>query len=132
MPPCSMSKDDAIRIRHMLDAVQEALGFCASRTRNDLDRDRQLLLALVKDLEILGEAASRVSADTQRQWNRIPWAEIIAMRHRLIHGYFDIDVDIVWSTLQEDLPPLVAHLRDALVMPPDDPLSSNPPPETSR
>ena len=79
MPPCSMSKDDAIRIRHMLDAVQEALGFCASRTRNDLDRDRQLLLALVKDLEILGEAAKQVPARIRNRYPETPWKQIAGM-----------------------------------------------------
>jgi hypothetical protein len=59
-----MRKDDIVRLRHMLDAAREAQGFAASRSRSDLDRDRQLLLALVKDVEIIGEAASRVSVET--------------------------------------------------------------------
>lgn len=114
MPSSNMQKDDAIRLRHMLDAGREAMGFCEARTRDDLGRDRQLLLALVKELEILGEAASRVSAATKAACADIPWPEIIAMRHRLTHGYFDVDLDIVWSTVREDLPPLVAQLEATL------------------
>jgi uncharacterized protein with HEPN domain len=90
-----MHKDDAIRLRHMLDAVREAQGFAASRSRSDLDRDRLFLLALVKDVEIIGEAASRVSAESTAECPEIPWQDIVAMRHRLIHGYFDIDPPVI-------------------------------------
>jgi len=114
-----MRKDDAIRLRHMLDAAREALGFCAGRTRKDFDHSRQLLLAVVKDLEIIGEAATRVSSDTMAALTRIRWQDIIGMRHRLIHGYFDIDVEIVWNTVQADLPPLASELDEALSARPD-------------
>ena len=109
-----MQKDDAIRFRHMLDAVREAQAFAASRSRLDLDQDRMLLLALVKDIEIVGEAASRVSAAAKAEWPEIPWQDIVATRHRLIHGYFDIDLDIVWNTVRDDLPPLADQLANAL------------------
>jgi uncharacterized protein with HEPN domain len=102
----------------MLDAAREAQGFIASRLRSDLDHDRLLLLALVKDVEIIGEAASRVSAETRRAWGDIPWQDIVTMRHRLTHGYFDIDLDIVWSTVTDDLPPLVEQLERALASAP--------------
>jgi uncharacterized protein with HEPN domain len=113
-----MRKDDAVRLRHMLDAAREAQAFAASRLRSDLDRDRQLVLALVKDVEIVGEAASRVSPETRMEWPDVPWQDIVAMRHRLIHGYFDIDLDIVWSTVTDDLPPLAAQLERALASAP--------------
>jgi uncharacterized protein with HEPN domain len=113
-----MHRDDAIRLRHMLDAVREAQGFAASRSRSDLDHDRLLLLALVKAIEIIGEAASRVSAATRLECADIPWQDIVAMRHRLIHGYFDIDLDIVWSTVTDDLPSLAAQLESALASAP--------------
>ncbi len=98
----------------MLDAVREAQGFAASRSRSDLDHDRMLLLALVKDIEIVGEAASRVSAAARMEWADIAWQDIVAMRHRLIHGYFDIDLDIVWSTVTDDLSSLAEQLERAL------------------
>jgi uncharacterized protein with HEPN domain len=102
----------------MLDAVREAQGFAASRSRSDLDRDRLLLLALVKEVEIIGEAASRVSAAARLEAADIPWQDIVAMRHRLIHGYFDIDLDIVWSTVTEDLRSLAVQLEKALASAP--------------
>jgi uncharacterized protein with HEPN domain len=101
----------------MLEAAQDALALARGKTRPDLDADPGLLWALVKYVEIIGEAAANVSKDTRERLGDIPWRAIINMRHRLVHGYFEINRDIVWKTLQEDLPALIpalqAHLRAA-------------------
>ena len=94
-----MRKDDEIRCRHMLDAATEAVSFAQSRERDDLEYDRQLVLALIKNIEIVGEAASRVSEPTRRRLSKIPWERIVAMRNRLVHGYFDINIDVAWQTV---------------------------------
>lgn len=110
-----MSKpDDTVRLRHMLDAAREAVSFAEGQSRSALDQNRMLVLSIVKAIEILGEAASRVSRDTQARHPQIPWANIIAMRNRLIHAYFDVDLDRVWDTVKDDLPPLVAALEPIL------------------
>ena len=109
-----MHKDDAIRLRHMLDAAQEAIEFAQGKTHPDLDDDRMLVLALVKDIEIIGEAAYQVSQTTREQLPQIPWDDIIGMRHRLVHAYFDINLDILWRTVQDDLPPLLEELQEIL------------------
>jgi uncharacterized protein with HEPN domain len=98
----------------MLDAAREAIAFGASRSSDDLKRDRVLTLALVKCIEIIGEAAAKVSAETRASAPRIPWSDIIGMRNRLIHAYFDVDVNRVSDTLANDLPPLIALLEKAL------------------
>ena len=103
-----MLADDAIRLRHMLDAAHEAMGFAKGRTRSDLDGDRMLVLSLVKDIEIIGEAAFQISRSTRNQLQDIPWDDIIGMRHRLVHAYFDINLDILWRTVEDDLPALIA------------------------
>lgn len=105
-----MRKDDVIRLRHMLDATPEAMSFTQSRSRADLDVDRQLVLSLVKEVEIIGEAAYQLSEETKEGLSEMPWEDIIAMRHRLVHAYFDINLDILWRTVQEDLPALVSTL----------------------
>ena len=110
-----MRKDDAIRLRHMLDAAREAMGFAHGRTRTDLNDDRKLVLALVKDIEIIGEAGFQISEITRDQLQGIPWDDIIGMRHRLVHGYFDINLDILWQTVQEDLPALIAALEPGVI-----------------
>jgi uncharacterized protein with HEPN domain len=98
----------------MLDASMDAMSFVSSRTRADLDHDRMLLLSLVKCIEIVGEAASRVTTETQAVTPSIPWRDIVGMRNRLIHAYFDVDHDRVWDTVRDDLPPLIEALRSAL------------------
>ena len=105
-----MRENDAVRMRHMLDAAREAIGFTRDRDRADLDNDRQLVLALVKGVEIVGEAAFQVADDTRDSLPDIPWEDIIGMRHRLVHAYFDINLDILWRTVVEDLPSLVTRL----------------------
>jgi uncharacterized protein with HEPN domain len=101
----------------MRDAAREAIGFAAGKTRSDLDRNRMLVLAIVKDVEIAGEAAGKVSAEAREELSGIAWAQIVAMRNRLIHAYFDVDLDVVWDTVSIELPGLVRNL-EALV-PPD-------------
>jgi uncharacterized protein with HEPN domain len=102
---------DAIRLRHMLAAAEEAMEFAQGRSREDLDTDRMLSRAVVRDIEIVGEAASQVTAETRKGLPTLPWPSIVGMRHRLVHGYFDIDLDRVWDTLIDDLPPLISELR---------------------
>lgn len=86
---------DRDRIQHMIEAALQAMAFVRCRERGDLDTDMQLRLALLRALEILGEAASRVSAETREANPQIPWREVVSTRNRLIHAYFDIDLDIV-------------------------------------
>jgi uncharacterized protein with HEPN domain len=81
------------------------------RTRADLDIDRALGLAIIRCLEILGEAASRISVAIRKRYPTIPWPQIIGMRNRLVHGYDIVDYDVVWSTVTEDLPPLITELE---------------------
>lgn len=109
-----MRRDDAIRVRHMLEAAREAVGFTQGVQRRDLASNRMLVLSLVKSIEIIGEAASTVTAETRQLHPSIPWRDMTAMRNRLIHVYFDIDLDRVWDTITDDLPKLIAQL-DAIV-----------------
>ena len=109
-----MLKDDRIRLQHMLDAANEALTFIQGKIRADLDSDRMLVLSLTRELEIIGEAASKISAETRSQNTSIPWQDISGMRNRLIHAYFDIDLDTIWTTVSRDLPTLKAELEKIL------------------
>lgn len=106
-----MNDNDRVRLGHMLEAAEEALEFAQGRTRENLDTNRMLSLALIKDIEIIGEAASKISKDFRDSVSQIPWPVIIGMRNRLIHAYFDIDVDLLWDTITNDLPPLIVELK---------------------
>ena len=106
-----MQKDDLIRIRHMLDAGQKAVSFAANKNRTDLDDDPMLAFALMKPIEIIGEAASKVSGSSQDLLKDIPWPEIVGMRNRLIHAYADISLDILWQAVTNNMPPLIQALE---------------------
>ncbi len=106
-----MHKDDTVRVRHMLDAAKEALSFVRGKQRNDLDADRQLVLSLIRLIEVTGEAAAQVTVEFQTAHPDVPWAVIVGMRNRLIHAYFDVDLDRVWDTVKDDLPALIAQLE---------------------
>ena len=105
---------DELRLRHMLRYAREAYEMARGKSRQDLDSDRQLNLALVRLLEIVGEAAGRVSKGTRDHYPGIPWLEITNLRNRLIHGYDDVDFDILWQILTDDLSPLITTLDEIL------------------
>jgi uncharacterized protein with HEPN domain len=127
-----MQEADRVRIKHMLDAVYEISNFTQEITKVEFEKDRKLHLSVVRLLEIIGEAASKVSPEIQSEYNQIPWIgeaaskvspeiqseynqipwySIIGMRNRLIHGYLDIDLDIVWETIKTDIPDLINDLE---------------------
>ena len=108
--------ETAVRLRHMLDHAREAADMALGKARSDLDRDRQLNLSLVRLLEIIGEAASRVARDECERYPGIPWAEIVGLRNRLIHGYDTVDLDVLWEIVTHDLPPLIRELEQ--IVPP--------------
>ena len=109
-----MPKSDVVRLRHMLDAAHSAVRHAGAHSRIDLGADDLLLHGILHLLLVLGEAATRVSEEERRRTPGIAWRKIIGMRNRLIHGYEDINLDIVWQVLTEDLPPLIVELERIL------------------
>ena len=103
--------DDSVRLRHMLEHAREAVAMLRSRKRGDLDVDRMLGLAIVRLLEIVGGSAARTTPETRRVLSDLPWLEVVGLRNRVIHGYDDVDFDIVWETVTSDLPPLIAAIE---------------------
>ncbi|TAN42573.1 MAG: DUF86 domain-containing protein [Nitrospirae bacterium] len=118
-----MRKDDLIRMRHMLDAAEEAISFSKGNTRKSLTTDRKLVLAIVKSIEIIGEAATKVTAEGRALLPQLQWPSIIGMRNRLIHAYYEINLDILWKTVKKDLPPLILELQKMIseLIPEDNP-----------
>jgi uncharacterized protein with HEPN domain len=120
-----MNPDEIDRFRHMRDAATAAVNFAAGKGRVDLDNDLMLQFAIVRAIEIIGEAAARLADATRDAHPEIPWSNMIGMRNRLAHGYFDVDLDIVWRTVERHLGPLAAAL-DTLIAASTEP--SNPTP----
>lgn len=105
MPP-----PDEIRIRHLREAAEKAIAYAAGRSRMDLETDELLRLALTKLVEIVGEAAKQTTDAARTELPEVPWSAAARMRDRLVHHYFDINLDVLWSTITEDLPALLAGL----------------------
>ena len=101
---------DEVRLRHIRDAAETAQRFVTGRRREDLADDEMLRLALTKLVEIVGEAAKQVGDETRARFPNVGWADAARMRDRLVHHYFDIDLDVLWATVTEDLPTLVHGL----------------------
>lgn len=106
-----MYVDDRTRLRHMLDAAREASGFARDNSRAELEVNRLLAFGLVKLIEIVGEAASKITREFQAAHPDIPWRKIVGMRHVLVHDYDQIDLDVVWEVVTTDLPALVETLQ---------------------
>jgi uncharacterized protein with HEPN domain len=109
---------DAALLLDMLLAAQDAQGFIAGLGKDAFLGSRLHQSAVIRSLEIIGEAANNVSPATQAAYPEITWREITGMRHRLIHGYADVDLDRVWDTVQGHLDPLIAVLKR--IVPNDD------------
>lgn len=105
-----MTPSDLVRVHHMIDTARIIARFVDGRERADLDSDTAFSFAIVRAIEVFGEAASRISSATRSQTPELPWQAIIGMRNRLIHAYFDIDHDTVWTAATQEIPELLLIL----------------------
>ena len=96
----------------ILEAAKLALGYVGERGREDFFSDPQCQDAVIRRLEVMGEAARRLSEEIRTTLPSIPWSDIIGMRNLMIHEYDDIDLVIVWETIHNDLPPLIDSLKE--------------------
>jgi uncharacterized protein with HEPN domain len=104
-------REDTVLLNDMLDYARRAVDAAEGGRRADLDTDPVLVGALERFVEVIGEAATRLSEGTRASTAEIPWHEIIAMRNRLVHGYFAVDLNILWTVVKEDLPSLIEALE---------------------
>jgi len=107
-------RDDTVPMRHMLDHTREVVAMVHGRTRQDLDTDRTLQLSLTRLIEIIGEAAGRVTAAGRARYPEIPWLKIVSTRNRIIHGYDAVNYDVVWDIATLEGPALIAALERVL------------------
>ena len=105
------SPDDITRLEHILESAQEAISFLGDMNKGALQENRMALQAIVRSVEIIGEAAARISPTYRDNHPEILWDRIIGMRNRLVHAYFDIDYELVYSTVKTDLPLLIDQIR---------------------
>ncbi|MEQ1907106.1 MAG: DUF86 domain-containing protein [Verrucomicrobia bacterium] len=115
-----MAKDNAY-LEDILQAAKAVQRFTKGVSREDFKGNEEKYEAVNRKFEIIGEAARRLSPETQNKFPEVPWKLVTAMRNILIHDYDDVDLDVVWDTIQRDVPPLIARLETYL--------AANPPPE---
>ena len=106
-----MQSKDKIRVQHILDEAGEISKYTEDKSFEEFVKDGKTVRAVIRSIEVIGEAASRMSTEFHEAHPEIPWQKIIAMRNRLIHVYFDIDYDIIWQTIKENLPDLTEKLQ---------------------
>jgi uncharacterized protein with HEPN domain len=104
----------ALRIEHILGAIEKIRRYTANLDEAAFARDAMVVDAVIRNFQVIGEAARNVPDDVQSRYPEIPWASMIGIRHVIVHGYDAVRLDIVWRTIQDDLPPLVQPLRDIL------------------
>lgn len=112
-------RDPADSLYDMLTAAERTLRFMAGKTRDDYERDDLLRLAVERSVEVIGEAARRLSSDFRDAHPQIAWRAIMATRHILAHDYDGVDNDAIWRIVQDHVPPLIAQLRP--LIPPEPP-----------
>lgn len=109
-------RDDLTRLRDMLEAAEAAVRVLGDAGADELEHTEVLALAVPHAVEIVGEAAARVSKPFCDAHPEIPWSQVTGMRHRIVHGYFAVDYQRLWDTVHGDLPPLIDEIRRLLSM----------------
>lgn len=109
-----MKKEPIVFIGHMLDSIELVKLYIKGRTKSEMFKSNELQDALVRRLEIIGEAGNNVSTEFRKKFPQIPWSDIVAMRNKLIHEYFIVDSEIVWQVIKQDLPKLEKDLKEIL------------------
>ena len=108
-----MPRDDRVYLVHMLETARKAAGKVSGLDHTQFRADENLQLACVHLVQMLGEAASRVSGETRAGLQNIPWRQVIGMCHRVVHDYLTVDLEIVWAVVTGDLPALIIELERA-------------------
>ncbi len=101
-------------LRDTLEAVKKAIQFVAGMSFEEFSQDDKSIYAVIRALEIIGEATKKIPQDVKDSYNEIPWREIAGMRDKLIHDYFGVNLMVVWKAVSEDLPQIEPKLRDML------------------
>lgn len=106
--------DDRVYLKHMRDHIETVASLIDGKCRRDLDSDAALRFAILHLLCIVGEAAAKVSEKSRVRYSAIQWRNIIAMRNRIIHGYESVNLNVIWDTVELDLPPLLKQIKETL------------------
>jgi len=107
----SLKRDWRLYARDMDRFAQRAVSYCADLDRAQFEANHLMQDAVLRNLELIGEAATRIPEDVRLAHSEIPWRQIIAMRNQLIHAYLGVDLDVVWDVVKVELPLLIQQLK---------------------
>ena len=107
-----MIKSDLAYIDHILDCIRKIRKFSKGLTLKEFEKNELVQDAIIRNIEIIGEASKKISADIKKTYYEIPWKEVVGMRDKLIHDYLGVDTKVVWKTIKEDIPALERHLKE--------------------
>lgn len=106
-----MSRNVNLYLEDMLAAMRKIFKYVKGQTFDSFGKDAKTIDAVVRNLEIIGEAANNIPIEFKKQNREIPWAQIVGMRNKVIHEYFGVDLEILWQTIQADLPELESQIE---------------------
>jgi uncharacterized protein with HEPN domain len=109
-----MKRDDTVYLHHILDAIESIEEYTKGMSENEFLSDSMAHDAVVRQIEIIGEAARNVSDQFQNKYPKLPWAKMIGIRNKIIHEYFNVNFAIVWDTIKDDLPLLKKSIKKIL------------------
>jgi uncharacterized protein with HEPN domain len=104
-------KDDFVYIEHIMLCINKIQDYTNDLDQINFSKNELIQDAVIRNIEIIGEATKKISSDLKTQYNEIPWKEMSGMRDKLIHDYFGVDVEVVWKTVQEDIPYLKSLIQ---------------------
>jgi uncharacterized protein with HEPN domain len=107
-------RNDKIFIEHILISISAIESFIQDVEKDHFLNNRMMQGAVIREIEIIGEAAKNISRETRNKSRQIPWKQIAGMRDKLIHHYFGVDLNIVWNTVQEAIPRLKTQMAELL------------------
>ena len=99
-------------LNDILEMIADIREFTKSLTFKEFKKDKKTVYAVIRCLEVIGEASKQIPSNVKKHYEQIPWEDIAVMRNKLIHEYFGADIDIIWHTVQEDLGPLEAAVKE--------------------
>jgi len=110
----STQRDDSVYLKHIRDAIEKTQAYAKGVSKSTFLGNTLVQDAVIRQIEIIGEAARRVSEEMRSENVQIPWQDIAGMRNKLIHDYFGVDIEKVWLTVKKDLPLLKAQINRIL------------------